>query len=100
LILDIHKGRRADTEQLYPGLHNSKRKGNEMCIQFKPLGDGKYTALIDSTEIAGVTVRRGQPPVIDPMPGRPLNSKERSSLDAFVVLMTPVRRVKHCANLC
>lgn len=72
-----------------------------MCIQFKPLGDGKFTALIDSTEIAGVTVRRVQPPTIDPAPGRPLNSKERSSLRAFVRLMKPCRKpCQDCANLC
>jgi hypothetical protein len=72
-----------------------------MCIQFKPLGDGKYIALADdSTEIANVTVSRKGPGVIDPAPGRQLNSDERNGLDAFVVLMTPVRRVKHCANLC
>ena len=72
-----------------------------MCIQFKPQGDGKYITLADdSTVIANVTVSRKGPGVIDPAPGRQLNSDERNGLDAFVVLMTPVRRVKHCANLC
>jgi len=72
-----------------------------MCIQFRPLGAGRYTALADdSTKIADVMVSRKGHGVIDPVPGRQLNSEERSSLDAFVVLMTPIKRPKHCANLC
>jgi hypothetical protein len=72
-----------------------------MCIQFKPQGDGKYITLADdSTVIANVTVSRKGPGVIDPTPGRQLNSDERTGLDAFVILMTPVKRAKRCANLC